>query len=989
VLKPIALVLASAGALLLAVTAFAAPPAASPDLSIIVQPAPKPVSDKASVDFANEAAVLDLKDALASYHAPSGPEPDGSLWYLVTAVNNAVRPATRILIAGEPAGAGLRIFPRPARPGLRQIASSDAGVTVESARAYGRHSYRVTIPPATSVSLALRVSYGDATPSILAWTEPALVAHNRQLASFVAAVAGLIAAAFVITAGLAAMTGHMAPRWAALTLGGVFLTRLASGGVFDGFVTAVGGPYGLSAMLAGLSLATGMKLADIIVPVEPWLAGGNRYLRLALAGISALSVFAFLGFPGAALLINIIVVPGTACLAAYLVHRGRLGVQAARVVAPAAAVFSLVAFAAAVTAAGGFQDNPMAPAIVGGFAAAGAVLLALAVAAGEGIAILPAMRVAVAIPSAQAKPVSKEPPPAPPPVVAPPQQIVSPAALQAIGASHQGIFELDFHADTLRLPAETAALIGLADGAQNMPHVAWIARVHPDDRGTYKEALLDYRGHPGLAFRIEFRLRSESGRYPWFELRATMLGEGAAASRCLGLIADVTTRKETEAAMVDRTLHDSLTGLGNRVALMEEMEQLGARLKQTIFALLDIDRFKAIHSSLGDVGGDSVLAGMAERLTKRFDGIAEVFRVGGDAFAVLFTKAGSDAAAIGADLMEACQAPLIVNGKNVFAPASVGVAAGAQAEDPLELLKNAELALIQAKREGGSCARIYSTEYEALAPADTVSLEADLRHALDEGELDLFYQPIMRLEDETVAGFEALLRWRHPQKGLVEPADFVAHSEESGLIVSLGRFALERAALDLSYWQRFFPLDEPLFASVNLSRRQLQDSGLEAFLGALLKDGEIEPGTLKLEVTESAVGASGDGTAMLTRLRAMGAGLAIDDFGTGLSTLSQLKDIPFDTVKIDKTFLVRDAGSGDAAKILSSVVTLAHELGRAVVVEGVESARDAGWLKSLGCEFAQGFHYSEPLPASEALNFIALHHRTPSKGGSGPPGVGG
>jgi EAL domain-containing protein (putative c-di-GMP-specific phosphodiesterase class I) len=274
-----------------------------------------------------------------------------------------------------------------------------------------------------------------------------------------------------------------------------------------------------------------------------------------------------------------------------------------------------------------------------------------------------------------------------------------------------------------------------------------------------------------------------------------------------------------------------------------------------------------------------------------------------------------------------------------------------------------------------------------------VVLETELRRAIENGEIEVFYQPIVRLADRTVAGFEALLRWRHPLRGLVAPADFIAHSEETGLIVALGRLALERAAKDLSQLQRFFPLSEPLFVSVNLSRRQLFDLGLESFLAELLSGAEIEPGTLKLEVTESAVAADADARALMTRIRALGAGLAIDDFGTGLSSLSQLRDLPFDTVKIDKSFLSRHGGTDadcDADVVLSSIVSLAHDLKRSVIVEGVETERDAERMREFGCEYAQGFLFSEPLTATDTLAYVARYYRVASGGlGSGAAGLGG
>ena len=908
---------------------------------------------------------------------------------MMTAVNQADRAAVRVVLAGQPPGTGLRFFPRRGKPTLLQVASSDAGVTVEPARAFGRHAFLVTIPPATSATIAVRVINADAQPSVVAWTVPALVLHNKQLAIFLAAVAGLIAASIAITTGVAVMTAHMASRWAAITLVTVFCVELTSGGVFDaGWMTIVGGPYGFSAMLAGFALAAGLKLADLVAPVSDIWPQGPRMLMWTLRGLLALSVAAFLGVPGMALLVQILVVGGSAAIAGYLVHRGMAGAQAARVVAPSAAVFSLVALAAAVVALGGFVDNPAAPAIIGGFAAAGAVLLALAISAGEGIAILsgvrPSQLIAAPPPVASAPPVAKE-------KAAP---AISTSALQAIGASHQGVFDLDLTRDSVKLSAEAAVLIGFAEGAQTMTHDAWIARVHTDDRDVYRQAMGDYRGHAGLAFRIEFRVRSESGRYPWFELRATMMGDRAPATRCLGLMADVTTRKESEAAIMDRALRDPLTGLGNRVALVEELEQLGDSARNVAFVLLDIDRFKSIHASLGDKGGDEILVAIAERLSKHLGTRGKVFRVGGDAFAVLAAGLAANTAGLGAELVDVCGRAFHFDGRDVFALTSAGAVPGHEAEDPFELLKNAELALLQAKRQGGACSRLYSRDLEVFAPGDAVALEADLRRALDLGQFDVYYQPIVHLPEESVTGFEALLRWRHPERGLLLPDEFIGHAEETGLIVSLGRFALERAARDLAEWQRYFPLDPALSVSVNVSRRQFRDTQFVQLVRSVLAENEVQPGTLNLEITESAISAGQDGKAAIAELKSMDIGLVIDDFGTGLSTLGQLKDIPFDALKIDKSFLSpSDAGAKEGSVILGSMVALARELQRDVVIEGIETEDDVARAKAAGCELAQGFYYSVPLSASDALNFIAHHYGMAHSGSgesvSGAPSVGG
>ncbi|MGN6517257.1 MAG: putative bifunctional diguanylate cyclase/phosphodiesterase [Rhizomicrobium sp.] len=948
---------------------------------------------KNSVNFADTRMMFELRGSLKPYKAPAGQEPDGSAWYTLAVVNQADRPVARVLRAGQPPFLGLRFFPLRGKPALLQVASSDAGVTVEKARAFGRHAFLVTIPPATAATLALRVADANAPPSVSAWTVPALVLHSKQLAIFLAAVAGLIAASIAITAGVAVMTSHLASRWAAITLLAVFFVELANAGIFDaGWMTVVGGPYGFSATIAGLALAAGIRLADLVSPVSEIWPRGPIVLLWVQRGLLALSAAAFLGVPGSALLLQVAVVIGTALIAGYLVNRGMGGAQAARVLAPSATVFSLVALAAAVVDLGGFADNPAAPAIIGGFAAAGAVLLALAISAGEGIAILSGVRpqTTAPIPVAESEPAA--------PVSEKPAPSFGNAALQAIGASHQGIFDLDFARDSVKLSAEAATLIGFTHGAQTMAHDSWIARIHTDDRDVYRQAVGDYRGQPGLAFRIEFRARSESGRYPWFELRATMMGGRADATRCLGLLADVTTRKETEAAAVDRALRDSLTGLGNRVALMEELEQLGGAVRNAAFVLLDIDRFKSIHASLGDKGGDEVIDAMAKRLVQHLGTRAKVFRVGGDAFAVLAPGIAANAAGLGTELADTCGKPYQREGRQVFAPASAGAVSGSDAEDPFVLLKNAELALLQAKRRGGACSRLYTPDLEASAPGDAVALEAELHEALERNQFELYYQPIVHLADESVAGFEALLRWRHPTRGLLLPEEFVAHAEETGLIATLGRFALDRATADLAEWQRYFPIDPPLSVSVNVSRRQFRDEGFVASVQTVIARHDLVPHTLKLEITESAISSQDGVGAVAAQLQSLGVGLAIDDFGTGLSTLGQLKDVPFEVLKIDKSFLSSDSGTAEeGAIILNSMVSLARDLNRDVVIEGVETAEDVARVKAVGCRFAQGFYYSAPLSAADVLAFIAHHYGTPGvdnrgeakAASSGSAGIGG
>ncbi len=933
------------------------------------------VSGNANLGAATE--VLELKPYLKPYQAPPNAAKENSSWFTFTAVNLSNQSISRVLQAGQPPSSGVSVLPMARRPMILAVTSISPGVVIDPCKEYGRKGYCITLPPSAKVAVAVRLAGVSETPSLLAWTERAIGAHNKQIAIFIAAVAGLIGAAVAICFGLAVMTHHWAPRWAAASLTALLLSRFASIGMFDGsIVTTIGGPYGLIALFGTLALAAGIRFVDLTAPVREIWPKAEKWLARLTYLVLGLGALAYVGLPGATLLTDVALFLLPPAIFIYLIYRDRLGSPIARVIQPAAGLFAMVSVTSAFAGLGGFGSASIVPDLAGGFAAAGAILLALAVTAGEGITVIPWRH--APHPGQQAAPIRPAPPrPAP---VSPASQ----AAMEAIGASRQGVFELDLVRDETILSADAAALVGMAAG--RMPHRAWAARVHADDRPVYEQAIGEFRRQSGLAFRIEFRVLSEEGRYPWCELRATMKGpDGAEAERCVGLLADVTTRKEAEVEMMDRSLRDPLTGLGNRIALMEELEGFGGQLRTIVFAVLDIDRFKSIHASLGDLGGDDVLVQVAQRLQHHFNGFAEIFRVGGDAFAVLFKHSTEKPEQVGSGLVQLCGGAYQFQGRSVFAPASIGVALGSNARDPIELIKNAELALMQAKRQGGDCSRVYAPEMEASAPQDKVALDAELHDALEQGEIEVFYQPIIRLADRTVAGFEALLRWRHPAKGIVSPADFIAHSEETGAIVGLGLFALDRAASDLATWQRYFPLPEALFVSVNLSRRQLRDDVLLKRLAEILSGSGLALGSLKLEMTESAIATDGDARALAVRIRELGAGLAIDDFGTGMSSLSQLADLPFDTVKIDKSFLARTSTVGDDKNdgdvVLSSMVAMVHGLGRAVIVEGVETEADAARVGELGCEFAQGFLFSEAVTAQEAMTYIARTFRTQAQAG--------
>ena len=483
----------------------------------------------------------------------------------------------------------------------------------------------------TQVGLAVRVGYAGAPPSLQAWTEPALASHNRQLAIFITAVGALIAAAALITAGLAILIGHTAPRWVALTLFMLLWSWLAGTGMFDAsLATHIGGPYGLSALLTALALAAGARLADAIVPLREVFPKRVRQFRTALYVLCGLGAASYLGLPGATLVTDTLIVPGSAAVAAYLFLCGRQGMRAAQVIAPSAAAFALVALAAAITSLGGLGETLTAPATTGGFAAAGAILLALAVIASEEIAVLPFLHGSKAARLLEAQGASEN--------ALDPSAPFANLALAAIGAAHQGVFDLDFRAQLLTLSSDAALMAGLPSHQATLSHSDWMARLHPDDLETYRGALELFRDQPGQAFRLEFRAQGPGKTWRWLELRASIVTEQDVPSDCLGLLSDITDRKD-----VVLVAGDPLTGLGARPALIDAMTVIGRGAAK---GAIGADRS-------GSLQGHSC---QHRRRRRRYDSAADRaapertlrrrgadFRIGGDGFALLAGGPGDDA----------------------------------------------------------------------------------------------------------------------------------------------------------------------------------------------------------------------------------------------------------------------------------------------------------------------------------------------------------
>jgi diguanylate cyclase (GGDEF)-like protein/PAS domain S-box-containing protein len=431
---------------------------------------------------------------------------------------------------------------------------------------------------------------------------------------------------------------------------------------------------------------------------------------------------------------------------------------------------------------------------------------------------------------------------------------------------------------------------------------------------------------------------------------------------------DVTARRRAEERLVHEAIHDALTGLPNRTLLIDRVGQAlnrAKRVSRASFALLfvDFDRFKTVNDSLGHAVGDELLCAAATRLAGCVRPGDTVARLGGDELAILVEdiERESDAVAVAERVLAAIAEPFALRGHEVFATASIGIAAGSLSDgDPQELLRAADVAMYQVKRRGGSGYEVFQPGMHTIALA-RLEIETDLRRALDRDELVLHYQPIVELASGETTGFEALVRWNHPQKGLIYPAEFIPIAEETGMILPIGAWVLERACGQMQEWIERFPESAGLTISVNVSARQLTRSGWADSVVAALRRTGLAPGNLALELTETVLMETrGSSTGALEHLHRHGVRIHLDDFGTGYSSLGYLHELPIDALKIDRSFVARLGEPGESAEIIRTMMTLAGNLGIDVIAEGIETIEQAERLIGLGCTMGQGYHYARP-----------------------------
>ncbi len=504
----------------------------------------------------------------------------------------------------------------------------------------------------------------------------------------------------------------------------------------------------------------------------------------------------------------------------------------------------------------------------------------------------------------------------------------------------------------------------------------WTKVLHPEDR---ERALTEVRrtNETGDPFEIEYRMIHKDGRVVWVRDKAVLIkDEEGATLFWQGVIFDITERKGLEERFSYQAFHDSLTGLPSQTLFANRLDHALAREDRhegsMAILFLDLDNFKAINDSLGHEVGDGLLIAVAERLTSSVRPADTVARLGGDEFTILLEGVEGDweAAVTASRLEDEMRSPFLVDGHELFVTASIGVVPrisyGSEAQ---ELLRDADLAMYRAKENGKARYEVYDPGMRERA-SGRLTLERDLRLAIQREEIQVYYQPKVSIETGEFVGAEALARWEHPERGLLGPDAFIPAAEETGLILSLGRLVLREACEQARAWREAYPGAGP-HVCVNLSARQFQQEDLVEEIAEALRHAELVPEALILEITESTLMDGAEAAvARLSKLKALGVKLTVDDFGTGYSSLSYLRRFPVDYLKIDRSFTGGLGRSLDDTVMVSGVVSLAQSLDLTVVAEGVETAAQLEKLRELGCEFVQGFYFSRPLPAEDVARLM-------------------
>jgi diguanylate cyclase (GGDEF)-like protein/PAS domain S-box-containing protein len=532
----------------------------------------------------------------------------------------------------------------------------------------------------------------------------------------------------------------------------------------------------------------------------------------------------------------------------------------------------------------------------------------------------------------------------------------------------------------------------LGYSAAELGETSAFEQIHPDDRFKVLEAAREARS-TGVGRKLDYRIRHKDGTWRVLESIASAIRDEKGEVMKLVIVnRDVTERKRAQEQLEHNSFHDALTGLPNRRLFLERLQHLFLRAQRNPerrYAVLfvDLDSFKVFNDSMGAALGDQVIVEIGRRLSICLindDTVsrplhefpmtdAVLSRMGGDEFTILLEEVSepSNAMRVAKRILSVIAEPLPVDGHEIHTSASVGIALSASTHERAEdLLQEADVAMRRAKAMGGSRCEVFDEAMHTRA-VNRLKLEAELRQAVEQGQFRLYYQPIVHLETRQIMGFEALLRWQHPEQGLISPDKFMAAAEDGGLLVSTGKWAILEACRQLRAWDKEIPTAEAVTISVNVSGKQLADAGFVSSVETALRSAGIDASRLHLEVTESVAAADAKLTSsVLSNLKRLEVGVVLDDFGAGNSSLNALRQLPLQALKIDGSLIggmLLDLGTCDTVDL---IILLAHKLKLRVIAEGIESAKQLEHLRQLGCELGQGFFFSPPVEAEAAEQLL-------------------
>jgi diguanylate cyclase (GGDEF)-like protein/PAS domain S-box-containing protein len=537
----------------------------------------------------------------------------------------------------------------------------------------------------------------------------------------------------------------------------------------------------------------------------------------------------------------------------------------------------------------------------------------------------------------------------------------------------------------------------LGYSAAELSETSSFDQIHPDDRLKVLEAAQEAR-RTGVGRKVEYRIRHKDGSWRVLEsVAGTIRDEKGDVAKLVIVNRDVTERKRAEAQAEHNSFHDGLTGLPNRSLFLDRLQHLFERAerspsRQFAVLLVDLDGFTTFNDTMGPAVGDRVIIEMSQRLSACLrdedtvsppqDKLATtnpvLSRLAGDEFAILLEgmKAPSDPMRVGQRILSAVATPFMVKNREVRTSASIGITLSTPSHKRAEdLLQEADIAMRRAKAVGGSRCEVYDEAMHSQA-VHRLKLETELSEALRKGEFRVCYQPIVDLRNREIRGFEALLRWQHPEHGLISPHKFIDAAEDTGLLFSTGQWLILQACQQMRAWEIEHSTPEPVNMSVNLSPKQLADTRFVSGLQSILRETGIEAARLQLEITETVAATDPNSKLdVLSRLRQLGVGLILDDFGTGNSSLRGLRQFPLDALKIDRELVSQMLADRDASESVELIILLAHKLKLKVIAEGIETTNHLARLCELGCDLGQGYLFSQPVEA-EAIGKL-LRENTP------------